>query len=51
MEKIGRSKELEDIFNHNFEQFMYINDEAYIMDPTGKRTMTKYTAVDDNIEK
>lgn len=51
MEKIGRSKELEDIFNHNFEQFMYINDEAYIMDPTGKRTMTKYIAVDDNIEK
>ena len=51
MEKIGRSKELEDIFNHNFEQFFCINDEAHIMDPTGKRTMTKYIGVDNNIEK
>ena len=51
MEKIGRSEELEDIFNYNFEQFIYMNDEAYIMDPTGKRTMTKYIGVDSNIEK
>ena len=51
MRRIGRSEELEDIFNYNFEQFFCINDEAYIMDPTGKRTMTKYIGVDNKIEK
>lgn len=42
MDEIGRSSELEDIFNCNFERFNGIHDEAFIMDPTGKRKMTQY---------
>lgn len=45
MDEIGRSIELEEIFNNNFEQFDGIHDEAYIMDPTGERKMTKYVRV------
>ena len=42
MDSIGRNEELEKFFNYSFEQFNGMHDEAFIMDPTGKRSMTKY---------
>lgn len=42
MDSIGRNEELERFFNYSFEQFNGMHDEAFIMDPTGKRSMTKY---------